>query len=98
MRRPTQPERFSSDPPRATQCPVCGDKVEQLLHAGGDCGLTLDVEARALTTPVTSDGKVNDSESDGDETVGGPSEMPSETGFDRDGRSHHSAPIVHSLS
>jgi len=60
--------------------------------------MSLDVEARALTTPVTSYGDVGDSESDGDETVGGSPEVPSDAGFDREGRSHHSAPIVHSLS
>lgn len=60
--------------------------------------ISLDVEARALTTPVTAYGDIDDSENDGGETVGGTSEVPSETGFDRDGRSHHSAPIVHSLS
>jgi len=60
--------------------------------------MSLDVEARALTTPVTPYDEVGDSDSDGGETVGGPSDVPSETGFDRDGRSHHSAPIVHSLS
>lgn len=65
-----------------------------------DRRLTLDVETRALTTPVTLYGDVGDSEGDGGETVGGssPSKVPSEVGLDRDGRSHHSAPIVHSLS
>ena len=65
------------------------------MCAGQDCRLTLDVEARALTTPVTSYDDIGDSEG---EAVGGPSEVPSEAGFVREGRSHHSAPIVHSLS
>ena len=77
---------------------VAETKVEQLVRAQEDCRLTLDVDARALTTPVTLYGDVGDSEGDGDETVGGPSDVSSEAGFDRDGRSHHSAPIVHSLS
>lgn len=54
---------------------------------------TLDVEARAFTTPVTSYGDVCASD-----IVSVSSAVPSETGFDRGRRSHHSAPIVHSLS
>jgi len=64
-----------------------------MMHGGR--GPTLDVEARAFTTPVMSSlgGDVNASEI-GDVS----SAIPFETGFDRDRRSHHSAPIVHSLS
>jgi hypothetical protein len=62
--------------------------------------LTLDVDARALTTPVTPYGNVgvsanNDDDDDGTANV---SPAPSEMGFASDGRSHHSRPIVHSLS
>ena len=62
--------------------------------------LTLDVEARAFTTPVTSYGDVGASENnDDDERMDVSSTViPLEPDFDRERRSHHSAPIVHSLS
>ena len=63
--------------------------------------LTLDVEARAFTTPVTSYGDVGASENsddDGRMDASSTAIIPLESDFDRDRRSHHSAPIVHSLS
>ncbi len=68
------------------------------MHESEDDRLTLDVEVRALTTPVTSYGDVGDSVNDDDEVVSVLSKVPSAAGFDHDGLSHHSAPIVHSLS
>ena len=64
---------------------------------------TLDVEARAFTTPVMSYGDVGASESKDDSgsmdasstAIPVPLEEPD---FDRERRIHHSAPIVHSLS
>jgi hypothetical protein len=60
----------------------------------------LDVDTRALTTPVTPFGDIGVSKDDDDDggTVDTSSPTPSETSFVRDGRSHHSRPIVHSLS
>jgi hypothetical protein len=61
--------------------------------------LTLDVDARALTTPVTPYGDVGVSANvDDDDGTVNTSPAPSEMGFASDGRSHHSRPIVHSLS
>jgi len=60
---------------------------------------SLDVEARAFTTPVTSYGDVGASENnDDDGSMDASSIIPLEPDFDRERRSHHSAPIVHSLS
>lgn len=66
--------------------------------------LTLDVEARAFTTPVTSYGDVGvggsgNNDDDGMmDTSSTAIPVPLEPDFDRERRSHHSAPIVHSLS
>ena len=67
---------------------------------------TLDVEARAFTTPVTSYGDVDvdvgpSENNDDDGRMDASSAVipvPLELVFDRERRSHHSAPIVHSLS
>jgi hypothetical protein len=67
----------------------------------GEKELTLDVEARAFTTPVTSYGDVGASENNDDDgrmDVSSTAVIPLEPDFDRERRSHHSAPIVHSLS
>jgi hypothetical protein len=67
--------------------------------------LTLDVDARAFTTPVTSygdaGGGASENNDDGDGRMDASSSVvpiPLEPDFDRERRSHHSAPIVHSLS
>lgn len=63
--------------------------------------LTLDVEVRAFTTPVTSYSEVGASENNDDDGGIDASStviIPLEPDFDRERRSHHSAPIVHSLS
>jgi len=67
----------------------------------GEKELTLDVEARAFTAPVTSYGDVGASENNDDDGRMDASSaviIPLEPDFDRERRSHHSAPIVHSLS
>ena len=99
MRCPARPERFSTGLPTILQFPTSIEerinaRVPSLDHDPQRKEPTLDVEARAFTTPVMSSlGDVNASEI-GDVS----STIPFETGFDRDRRSHHSAPIVHSLS
>jgi hypothetical protein len=62
--------------------------------------LTLDVDARTFTTPVTSYGDMGASENNDDDggTNVSSTVVPLEMGFDHERRSHHSAPIVHSLS
>lgn len=63
--------------------------------------LTLDVEARAFTTPVTSYGDVGASgniDDDGRMDASSTAIISFEPDFDRERRTHHSAPIVHSLS
>jgi hypothetical protein len=63
--------------------------------------LTLDVEVRTFTTPVRSYSEVDASENNDDDGVMDVSStviIPLELDFDRERRSHHSAPIVHSLS
>ncbi len=66
----------------------------------GEKKLTLDVEARAFTTPVTSYGDVDVGASENNDDGGrmDASSTVDEPDFDRERRSHHSAPIVHSLS
>jgi len=60
---------------------------------------SFDVEARAFTTPVTSYGGASgNNDDDGRMDASSTVVTPLEPDFDRERRSHHSAPIVHSLS